>query len=59
MVLRQSVLDAFNVIGISPDTPEDVAKSTYKKLALTHHPDRNFGDSSATQRFQQVCQLTP
>ena len=55
MVLRESVLNAFSVLGISPDTPEDVAKSTYKKLALVHHPDRNFGDAAATQRFQQVC----
>ena len=29
-------------------------KKAYKKMSLKHHPDRNRGDPSATQRFQRV-----
>jgi hypothetical protein len=54
MVLNPEVTKAFETLELTPDTLEDVAKSTYKKLALKHHPDRNHGDKSATQRFQQV-----
>ena len=54
MELSLDVINAFNTLNIDLDTPLDVARSKYKKLALLHHPDRNPGDSAATQRFQQV-----
>ncbi|KAG6910900.1 hypothetical protein DXG01_006583 [Tephrocybe rancida] len=54
MVLKQSVVDAFNVLGVSPEASTKDAATAYKKLALKHHPDRNHGDSSATERFQKI-----
>ncbi|KAG5341991.1 hypothetical protein C0989_006140 [Termitomyces sp. Mn162] len=55
MVLKQSVIDAFRVIGVSPDTPEERAVRVYKRLALEHHPDRNLDKvAAATARFQEV-----
>jgi curved DNA-binding protein CbpA len=54
MVLKQQVVDAFEVLGLPPDADQSVASTAYKKLALKHHPDRNYGDSSANKRFQEV-----
>jgi DnaJ-class molecular chaperone len=54
MPLKKSVIEAFETLGLTPDAEYANAAKTYKKLALQHHPDRNHGDSSATQRFQKV-----
>ena len=54
MPLKQNVLDAFTTLGLTPDADITEATKAYKRLALQHHPDRNHGDSTATQRFQQV-----
>ena len=55
MPLRQDVQDAFATLGLTPEADIVGATKAYKRLALQHHPDRNHGDPSATQRFQQAC----
>jgi hypothetical protein len=57
MPLRQDVQDAFSALGLTPDVDIEEATKVYRRLALQHHPDRNHGDPSATQRFQQVCYI--
>ncbi len=59
MVLRPELLNAFAALGIPPESDQAAAAKAYKRLALIHHPDRNHGDSTATERFQQVRHLTP
>lgn len=54
MVLKQEVIDAFTTLGLDPTVEQSIATTAYKKLALKHHPDRNFGDLSANERFQEV-----
>ncbi|KAF8964086.1 hypothetical protein BDZ97DRAFT_943617 [Flammula alnicola] len=54
MVLKAEVVEAFAALGITTDTDQVTATKAYKRLALIHHPDRNHGDPTATQRFQQI-----
>ncbi|KAJ7577400.1 hypothetical protein C8J56DRAFT_366833 [Mycena floridula] len=54
MVMKQQIIDAFALIGVSPDAPEPEASKAYKQLALRHHPDKNQGSTEATERFQQL-----
>ena len=47
--------DAALVLGVAADCRDEAQlKKAYKKMSLKHHPDRNRGDPSATQRFQRV-----
>ncbi|KAJ7043370.1 hypothetical protein C8F04DRAFT_1074557 [Mycena alexandri] len=52
---KPEVLNAFDVLNIDIDvaTVDDAAKA-YKIQAIRHHPDKNTGDPSATQRFQKI-----
>lgn len=54
MVLKDEVINAFATLGLEPDVELSVASTAYKKAALKHHPDRNHGDTSAKERFQEV-----
>lgn len=54
MVLKQEVLNAFKILGVTPEDSQSEASKAYKKLALHHHPDRNYGSTTANARFQEV-----
>ena len=54
MGLKPEVVDAFRTLGVDPSVDQATASQAYKKLSLKHHPDRNYGDASATERFQEV-----
>jgi DnaJ-class molecular chaperone len=55
MPLKKSVIEAFETLDLTPDAKYADAAKSYKRMALEHHPDRNHGDSTATERFQKVC----
>jgi molecular chaperone DnaJ len=44
----------YTVLGLPAGAPLEAVKSAYRKLALTHHPDKNPGDAGATGRFAEV-----
>ncbi|MDO5628788.1 MAG: DnaJ C-terminal domain-containing protein [Mobilicoccus sp.] len=46
--------DFYAVLGLSPDADAKQIKSTYRKLARTHHPDSNQGDPAAEKRFKDI-----
>lgn len=45
-------MDYYQTLGIDPSADSDTIKKAYKKLAMTHHPDRG-GD---TKLFQSISQ---
>jgi len=46
--------DFYSVLGVSQDVSPSDLKKTYRKLARTHHPDANPGDTSADRRFKEI-----
>jgi len=44
----------YDTLGIEPDATSGQVKKAYYKMAKQHHPDKNDGDESAKQRFQEI-----
>lgn len=55
----ESIDDAYQVLGVSPDATDDELKKAYRRLALEHHPDRvaTLGEDvrrAAEKKFQEI-----
>ena len=48
--------DYYEVLGVGRDANDQQIKSAYRKLALTHHPDRNPGDKAAVEKFKEAAE---
>lgn len=46
--------DYYEVLGLEKNASLDDIKKAYRKLALQYHPDRNPGDSEASEKFKEV-----
>ncbi|KAH8196555.1 hypothetical protein TruAng_009283 [Truncatella angustata] len=51
--------DYYALLGIPRSANDAAIRSSYRRLALLTHPDKNRGNPTATRRFQQVCLMTP
>ncbi|WFD31519.1 hypothetical protein MSPP1_002557 [Malassezia sp. CBS 17886] len=45
----------YDVLGVAPDASDADIKKAYKKKSLENHPDKNPGDETASQRFQDIA----
>lgn len=48
--------DFYEVLGVEQTVDDGVLKSTYRKLAMKYHPDRNPGDDEAEQKFKEISE---
>ena len=48
--------DFYQVLGVAKDASAADIKKAYRKLARTHHPDANKGDSAAEDRFKEISE---
>jgi molecular chaperone DnaJ len=48
--------DYYEVLGVPRDATVAVIKSSYRKLALQYHPDKNPGDAAAEEKFKEAAE---
>jgi molecular chaperone DnaJ len=48
--------DFYAVLGVPRTASDDDIKKSYRKLAMTYHPDRNNGSKDAEERFKEITE---
>jgi molecular chaperone DnaJ len=48
--------DFYEVLGVTRTATEQEIKSSYRKLAMQYHPDRNPGSSEAEEKFKEITE---
>ena len=48
--------DYYEVLGVNRDASDDDLKSSYRKLALKYHPDRNPDNKDAEEKFKEASE---
>ncbi|HRH58385.1 MAG TPA: DnaJ domain-containing protein, partial [Chitinophagales bacterium] len=50
------MLDYYKILELSFGAPSSEIKSAYRKLAFKYHPDKNFNDKVAEEKFKQITE---
>lgn len=52
----QAKRDYYEILGVTRTATEQEIKSSYRKLAMQYHPDRNPGNSEAEEKFKECTE---
>lgn len=47
-------MNLYQILGVSPESGEDIIKKAYRKAAKECHPDTHPGDKKAEARFKEI-----
>ncbi|MBA7506515.1 hypothetical protein ES706_05206 [subsurface metagenome] len=53
MKAHDELMEAYGILGASPDDPDDLVKATYRQKSMFYHPDRG-GDPNKFKRLQNA-----
>lgn len=48
--------DYYEILSVSKNATVDEIKSSYRKLAMKHHPDKNPGDKASEETFKELAE---
>ncbi|MEX1045624.1 MAG: DnaJ domain-containing protein, partial [Chthoniobacterales bacterium] len=48
--------DPYEILGVTRGAETAEIKTSYRKLAMQYHPDRNPGDAAAEEQFKEISQ---
>lgn len=48
--------DFYQILGVTRSSSEEEIKKAYRKLAMTHHPDKNPGNKKAEEKFKEISE---
>ncbi len=48
--------DYYTILGVGNDASTDELKTSYRKMALKYHPDRNPGNTEAEEKFKEAAE---
>ena len=48
--------DYYDILGLSKSASDSEIKSSYRKLAMKYHHDRNPGDKKAEDKFKEISE---
>lgn len=56
MSRKENLLDAYDILGVSPDDPAELIKSVYSRKSQFYHPDKG-GDEAKFKRLTHAYEL--
>ena len=52
----QAKRDYYEILGVERSASDQEIKSSYRKLAMQYHPDRNPGNPQAEEKFKEASE---